>query len=70
MGERPRSTGYERLEHSDRRLFDRSHRALERLRSEPQAGKPLVGQLKGLAKGSASVLLIRSVQSSIRSRHE
>ena len=39
--------GYERLARSDRRLFARVHRALERLRDESEAGKPLVGQLKG-----------------------
>lgn len=38
---------FRRLARSDRRLFDRIDRALDRLASEPTAGKPLAGPLAG-----------------------
>ena len=38
---------YEKLARSDRRLFLRVDRALDRLGEEPDAGKPLVGPLRG-----------------------
>ena len=38
---------YERLSRSDRRLFDRVDRALDRLAEEPRSGKLLHGPLAG-----------------------
>lgn len=38
---------YERLARSDQRLLRRVERALDRIAAEPEAGKPLVGPLKG-----------------------
>ena len=38
---------YARLARSDRRLFERVDRALDRLREDPAAGKPLAGPLAG-----------------------
>jgi mRNA-degrading endonuclease RelE of RelBE toxin-antitoxin system len=38
---------YERLARSDRRLFTRVDRALDRLARDPEAGKPLQGPLRG-----------------------
>lgn len=38
---------YERLARSDRRLFRRVDRALDRIAKEPESGKPLVGPLNG-----------------------
>ena len=38
---------YEKLARSDRRLFVRVDRALDRLAREPDAGKPLQGPLRG-----------------------
>ncbi len=38
---------YEKLARSDRRLFARIDRALDRLAKEPEAGKPLQGPLVG-----------------------
>lgn len=38
---------YARLARSDRRLFGRVDRALDRLIEEPAAGKPLAGPLAG-----------------------
>lgn len=38
---------YERLARSDQRLFRRVDRALDHIASEPEAGKPLVGPLRG-----------------------
>ena len=38
---------YEKLARSDRRLFVRVDRALDRLVREPDAGKPLQGPLRG-----------------------
>jgi len=38
---------YEKLARSDKRLFRRVDRALDRIAAEPEAGKPLVGPLKG-----------------------
>ena len=38
---------YEKLARSDRRLFVRVDRALDRLAGEPDAGKPLQGPLRG-----------------------
>ena len=38
---------YEKLARSDQRLFRRVDRALDRIATEPEAGKPLVGPLKG-----------------------
>lgn len=39
--------GYLKLARSDRRLFTRVDRALDRLAEEPAAGKPLAGPLEG-----------------------
>lgn len=50
---------YEKLARSDRRLFQRVDRALDRLREEPQAGKPLQGPLRhhrSLRVGSLRVI--------------
>ena len=38
---------YQRLARSDRRVFERVDRALDRLREGPSAGKPLAGPLAG-----------------------
>ncbi len=38
---------YEKLARSDKRLFARVDRALDRLAREPDAGKPLQGPLRG-----------------------
>lgn len=38
---------YEKLARSDRRLFVRVDRALDRLAGDPNAGKPLQGPLRG-----------------------
>lgn len=38
---------YERLARADRRLFSRVDRALDHLSTEPEAGKPLQGPLRG-----------------------
>jgi mRNA-degrading endonuclease RelE of RelBE toxin-antitoxin system len=38
---------YRRLYRSDRKLFERLDRSLERLTDQPQLGKPLVGPLSG-----------------------
>jgi mRNA interferase RelE/StbE len=38
---------YERLAHTDRRLFRRIDRALDRIAGEPKIGKPLHGPLRG-----------------------
>jgi mRNA-degrading endonuclease RelE of RelBE toxin-antitoxin system len=38
---------YRRLARSDRRLFERIDHALDRLKNDPTAGKPLVGPLIG-----------------------
>ena len=38
---------YQRLARSDRRLFERIDRSLDRLGEEPAAGKPLAGPLSG-----------------------
>lgn len=38
---------YEKLARSDRRLFRRVDRALDRIAGEPEVGKPLVGPLQG-----------------------
>ena len=38
---------YRQLAKSDRKLFSRVDTALERLRTEPEAGKPLQGPLAG-----------------------
>ena len=38
---------YQRLARSDRRLFGRLDRALDRLAEQPAAGKPLAGPLEG-----------------------
>jgi len=50
---------YERLARSDRRLFMRVDRALDRLAREPEAGKPLQGPLRGrrsLRVGSVRII--------------
>jgi mRNA-degrading endonuclease RelE of RelBE toxin-antitoxin system len=50
---------YERLARSDRRLFVRVDRALDRLAREPDAGKPLQGPLAGrrsLRVGSSRII--------------
>ncbi len=38
---------FRQLARSDRRLFERVDRALDRLAKEPEAGKPLQGALRG-----------------------
>jgi addiction module RelE/StbE family toxin len=43
----PARKAYERLARSDRRLFRRVDHVLERLKDEPQSGKPLHGPLEG-----------------------
>ena len=43
----PARKSYLRLGRSDRRLFARVERALDRLAEEPAAGKPLAGPLEG-----------------------
>ncbi len=50
---------YEKLSRSDRRLFVRVDRALDRLAREPEAGKPLQGPLQGrrsLRVGSVRII--------------
>jgi mRNA-degrading endonuclease RelE of RelBE toxin-antitoxin system len=50
---------YERLARSDRRLFARVDRALDRLAADPNLGKPLVGPLGGhrsLRVGSVRII--------------
>ena len=38
---------YKRLYRSDRRVFERLDRSLDRLAKQPELGKPLVGPLRG-----------------------
>lgn len=56
-------TSYQKLARSDRRLFRRVDRALDHIASEPGAGKPLVGPLKGrLSYRVGSVRIVYSWQ--------